>query len=511
AALILAGLAACSVTDLGNEVATLHVEGRVTVDGEGLAGVRMELSGLGGGVQTATTNASGHYRFTASSSTPGGRVGFYGGGTREELPGANLCDLVDCDVTIFPYDHVDDLFPRHALRDEATAVVDFEGVTEGSEPAFTVDVVPQELHLDDDGAAEASVYITRRPDFTEEIDLELVAGAATLAGLDHAFTLADTDPEEHRLTIQDVELDPGAYPLEVEATSPSHTAAREIDLIVPDPEPTAVGRIAFVNQSEIYIVEPDGSGLTRLTDNDDLDFAPALSPDGSRIAFVSNRDGGNYDVYVMDPDGTDVTRLTTDDGVDSDPAWSPDGTRIVFTSDRDGVHTHLFVMSADGSDEPTQISDANMEHNSPSWSPDGSRIAFSSYADGYFDVFVVNADGSGGLTNLTNTTYVDFGPAWSPDGSKIAFTSTRGDDGEGNYDIYVMDADGSGVTRLTTHPDEDRYPAWSPDGTRIAFEAYRGGDATGIFIMNADGSDIVPVTDEATPGGSISPTWGPVP
>jgi len=173
-----------------------------------------------------------------------------------------------------------------------------------------------------------------------------------------------------------------------------------------------------------------------------------------KIAFVSDRDEpGNWDIYVMNPDGTSVARLTTDPGGEFDPAWSPDGSKIVFRCD-----SRICVVNADGSGRTAVTTSGGQQ---PAWSPDGSKIAFT---DG--DILVINADGTG-VTNLTNSPEFESSPAWSPDGSKIAFTSVSG----GNGGIYVMNADGTGRAVVFDSPGFDSRPTWSPDGTRIAFNS----------------------------------------
>ncbi len=137
----------------------------------------------------------------------------------------------------------------------------------------------------------------------------------------------------------------------------------------------------------------------------------------------------------------------------------------------------------------------------PTWSPDGRRIAFGSDRDGNREIYVMNADGSG-VIRLTDNDAIDSGPAWSPDGRRIAFSSTR----DGSFEVYVMNADGSGVTRLTDNDAFDWHPAWSPDGRHIAFDSDRDGNWE-IYVMNADGSGVTRLTYNGAADGS--PAWSP--
>jgi len=278
-------------------------------------------------------------------------------------------------------------------------------------------------------------------------------------------------------------------PTHTPTPTPTHTST-------PTPTPPIEGRIAFSTERdgnwEIYAMNADGSGVTRLTNNSADDSSPSWSPDGRRIAFISDRDR-NVEIYAMNADGSDVARLTNNSAYDHNPSWSPDGRRIAFASDLDG-NDEIYAMNADGSGL-ARLTDNSADDWSPSWSPDGRRIAFDSDRDGNREIYAMNADGSG-VTNLTNNPATDGDPSWSPDGRRIAFYRGR--------EIYAMNADGSSLARLTNNSADDRDPSWSPDGRRIAFASDRDGNFE-IYVMNADGSGVTRLTD--SPDGDYHPAW----
>jgi Tol biopolymer transport system component len=174
---------------------------------------------------------------------------------------------------------------------------------------------------------------------------------------------------------------------------------------------------------------------------------------GGCIAFTSDRDGNN-EIYLMNPDGSGQTRLTNNGAQDYFPTWSPDATRIGFVSDRDG-NNEIYVINADGSGL-TRLTNSPASDFYPAWSPDGTTIAFVSDRDGNREIHVMKADGSV-QTRLTKNPASDLYPTWSPDGTTIAFTSDR----NANRQIYIMNADGSRQIRLTNNSTDDELPAWS--------------------------------------------------
>jgi TolB protein len=225
------------------------------------------------------------------------------------------------------------------------------------------------------------------------------------------------------------------------------------------------------------------------------DRAPGWSPEGAKITFMSNRASGLYDIYVMNADGSDLRRLTSNGCHNGDPDWSPDGLRIAFYS-CSGSGVDIYVMQTDGSGV-TRIT--TMGHaGDPSWAPDGRRLAFSTFWDVEVpEVYVMNADGSG-TTRLASGQH----PAWSPDGTPIAFSN--------GGDLYTMSPDGSNVVRLSDLASQGltaTQPTWSPDGTRIAFSGVTDFGFNDLYVMNADGSAITPLTLPGRP--SHSPAWRP--
>jgi Tol biopolymer transport system component len=170
-----------------------------------------------------------------------------------------------------------------------------------------------------------------------------------------------------------------------------------------------------------------------------------LSPDGSQIAFASNRDGPTH-IFRMGIDGSQLTRLTESAAGDTLPSWSPDGTSILYMSLLPNHNWEVFVMAPDGA-QKTNLTENPAIDTSASWSPDGTHIVFETDRDGDFEIYVMGADGLG-PTNLTqNPAAYDISPVWTEDGSQIVFRSDR--DGQRfEYRSYVMNADGSDVTPL---------------------------------------------------------------
>jgi dipeptidyl aminopeptidase/acylaminoacyl peptidase len=273
--------------------------------------------------------------------------------------------------------------------------------------------------------------------------------------------------------------------------------------------------ILFADQvgdaSDLYVVQPDGSGLTQLTTTGHVGSG-SWSPDGTRIIFPRfDESTQTSDLFVMDPDGSHVHRLTdTPDVSEARPRWSPDGFRIAFEATPAQGPSGVYVMSADGSDVE-RLTTETLKAGRPDWSPDGSRLVFDAMSAHpnindvvaqLSQIWVMDADGSDAHA-LTSGRSSNHSPRWSPAGDTIVFTHDR--------DIYVMNVDSTGMTNLTPTSETDFYdrdPAWSSDGRRIVFASTRNhGDAESLFTMNPDGTDVQPVIDRAIGFCCPEPDW----
>jgi TolB protein len=277
-------------------------------------------------------------------------------------------------------------------------------------------------------------------------------------------------------------------------------------------------RIAFSSDRdgnyEIYVMNPDGTGATRLTNNTAIDDFPSISPDGTKIAFESNRNG-SVEIYVMNSDGTNPTRLTFSGG-NTNAAFSPDGTKIVFVSTRSGGRG-VWVINSDGTNETQLASFSASSGGRPHFSPDGSKIVFdwsvTVGGSSRGQIFLMNANGSN-LTNITNAPIDDYDPAYSPDGSKIAFSSD-GPDANSPFNLWTMNPDGTNRVNLTNDSDFDHYrdyPYYSPDGTQIVFLASFFEYNNGIYqihVMNANGTGETNISNNTV--DDADPSWGACP
>ena len=257
------------------------------------------------------------------------------------------------------------------------------------------------------------------------------------------------------------------------------------------------GRIVFTSMRdgnpEIYVMDADGENQENLTNHPAHDAEPDWSPDGTKIAFVSDRNGDRTQIYVMNADGKNVIRLTDGRGWKGDPDWSPDGQKIAFSVD--DWEDYIAVMDADGNNRE-KLED---EARHPSWSPDGKQIAFV-----HGEIYVIGVGGQG-RKKVTDDLGGKSSPSFSPDGRRIAYDVEH----KGFGHIYVVGADGRNRVRLTHHEEHHWGPAWSPDGQVIAYRVWDGiGDHSTIHLMASNGRYIRQLSDGGNArdyGPDISP------
>ncbi len=232
----------------------------------------------------------------------------------------------------------------------------------------------------------------------------------------------------------------------------------------------------------------------------------AWSPDGSRIAYTRGNNAGDDSVWVVNADGTTTFPLEIGGpGAKRHPSWSPDSAKIAYAVVKNGPE-QIYVASSQGGIGPPL---ANGVGHEPNWSPDGSRVAFDAYHSGgfgYVDLHVVAADGSGSPLIVVPNSFTEWTfSAWSPDSSRIAYRATN-NEGKSNY--RVINANGTGDHPLATPGDgDDRSVSWSADGSRVVFEhaSFPATGAANLYVANADGSGIAqPLTTDAK---SYDPSW----
>jgi len=289
-------------------------------------------------------------------------------------------------------------------------------------------------------------------------------------------------------------------------------------------------RIAFAIErgsiSSLYSVRPNGTGLRRLTvppTRQDLggDSGPVWSPGGQRIVFERDLTYWGADRFRLAavPAAGGIARQLTVGPYDAMPTISPTGRRIAFVRVQDG-NVSLFTIDRQGHHAAPLVADGL--DVTPAWSPDGQKIVFSRLAERSLPIeqatlYLADADGSH-VRSLGTVPVRGVSPAWSPDGRRIAFVSFADHNGSAcpggacspNGEIYVVGADGTGLTRLTASKADDEHPTWSPDGSRIAF-------ASG-FLLRSEGHLSWLVTIPAAGGrmtqvgrfsGVLDPAWSP--
>lgn len=255
---------------------------------------------------------------------------------------------------------------------------------------------------------------------------------------------------------------------------------------------------------DIYIIREDGGGgAINLTRAPSRDWHPTWSPDGQRIAFVSNRvNKDSSDLFVMNADGSGVSNLTeTPDSRELAPEWSPDGTKLVFVSDRTGS-PELFILDL-GTSQVTQLTSTAVDKSAPTWLPNSQQVAYWASSDGLTSIFVVNTQNQ--QVNRVTSGALDSWPAISPNGATLAFERVDGDFKQ----LHLQDIGDSGDPfPITSGAYNNTQPAWSADGTRIAFISDREG-VPALYVMNRDDNAARPIGISGVEA-VLSPAWSPI-
>jgi Tol biopolymer transport system component len=216
------------------------------------------------------------------------------------------------------------------------------------------------------------------------------------------------------------------------------------------------------------LAEERQAPLLQLTIDRAQDVRPVWSPDGKRVAFQSDREGGQYQIWTMNSDGSDPRQLSHEESDDRHPIWSPDGTQLAFDSGT-SVMREIWLMNADGSNRH-QLTKVDAFASFPSWSADSRQLAFYTYKAGVTDLWTVAADGTGvrqltkGLADerKSNCTNACHRPAWSPDGSTIAIS------GGDHRTVWTVDVNSTSMTQITDGVEHTHFPWYLPDG-RLAW------------------------------------------
>lgn len=266
------------------------------------------------------------------------------------------------------------------------------------------------------------------------------------------------------------------------------------------------------DNADVYVMNADGTGLTRLTDDPGWDGTPAWSPDGSQIAFASERLGSPV-IMLMNADGSNQRAITDPSYVSMMPAWSPDGKQIAFASTRIyevlqpggrqevDAGFEVWVMNADGSDPQRITGDPQDQSLYPTWAPDAKQLAFMDVS-GQTHIAAQEVTSDAQATNLTGAVAGrHWTPAWSPDGRQIAFMNHL----EDGADVWLLDVQSNEAVQLSQPGSNDGEPAWSPDGKELVFVSDRDG-AQGLYVMSADGQNVRRLTTDSAVYSH--PAWG---
>jgi Tol biopolymer transport system component len=275
--------------------------------------------------------------------------------------------------------------------------------------------------------------------------------------------------------------------------------------------------------SEIHIMSWDGISDKKLSREENArEFVPVVSPDGSQISFFASYPG-HWALFLMNIDGGNQHTITDNTVFESIASWSPDSLSIAFTPWHNTMAPPFIASVSSDGKRFRELTTRDVADRDPKYSPGGNMIIFTCYDDSLPQICTMKTDGTGRIA-LTSKPGGNDNPVWSPDGNEIAFVSWRDSvdpnncqGGDCNFDVHVMNSDGSNQRRVTDNDAEDWYPAWSNDGAQIAFVSLRDeprhpaecGDSCNseIYVMNKDGAEVRRVTNNSVP--DWNPIWRP--
>lgn len=248
---------------------------------------------------------------------------------------------------------------------------------------------------------------------------------------------------------------------------------------------------------EIYVLGMDGTTQVPVSRNGSINLSPALSPDGTQVAWTAYlRD--NADIWVKDLNTGRRRVLSSNEGVDTGAAWSPDGTKVAVAISKTGEDSDIFVLDSRTGRVLQQVTKGGGIDVSPSWSPDGKKLAFASERSGGLQIYVATLDG-GEIKRVTFQGSHNSDPVFSPDGERIAFVGR-----DRNFDVFTVHVDGKHMSRVTQDQGDNEDPCWSPDGRYLVFSSTRNGSSQ-LFLSSSDGRHQVPITKGR--GGWSQPVW----
>ncbi len=261
-------------------------------------------------------------------------------------------------------------------------------------------------------------------------------------------------------------------------------------------------------RKEIFIMDFDGNNIKQLTNDGNFALSPSWGPDGRKIVFTSYRPpvkGAmlNPNLYLYDLVKSARSVLTAARGINSGADFHPNGDKIAYTFSQNGKpEIYILDLNSNVRKPFTKTQFFSVE---PDWSPDGTKLAYSSSLTGRPHIYVANADASGTPVQLTKVGVYNSSPRWNPKGTRIAFSGQE--NMANNFNIFLIDPNGSNLVRLTDGLKSSENPSFSPDGRHIVFSSNRDGNYR-LYVMTDQGTNIRPLSPQKL-GDCKQPSWSP--